>query len=164
MIRPLPLTLCGAALVLCGIIAYEIEAGPSGQRLTAPPVAASPPIRTGSAETSDPRGQEQSWLQEILSRPLFDPSRKPSEAEIRGLPRLTGIVLTGTEHFAIFASPGDGPAIIAKEGTRIGAYEIRRIAETGVTVTGPNGAAVIRPTFDVSRPVRRPEVHAVSPH
>src|SRR5947209_2835168 len=42
-------------------------------------------------------GRQAAWLQEILTRPLFNSNRRPAEAGMRGLPRLTGTVLAGAE-------------------------------------------------------------------
>ena len=71
---------------------------------------------------------------------------------MRGLPRLTEIVLTGSLQIAIFAGAQDGHPIIAQAGGHIGAYEVHAITEAGVTISGPEGTSLIKPIFDAGRP------------
>lgn len=91
----------------------------------------------------------------ILARPLFSPDRRPAASGARsvsGLPRLAGIVVTGSRKVAIFAAPAGGKPVVADEGGRLGAYDVRAINEDGVTVVGPEGALVLRPIFDPAPP------------
>jgi hypothetical protein len=118
--------------------------------------SAGPAARAGAAA---PQHRLNAWRDQILSRPLFTPGRRPAEAAVQsvsGLSRLTGIILTGTRRVAIFAAPSGGPPIIVEEGARVGAYEVRQIADNSVTVAGPEGVAVIRPIFDPT-PVVKPK-------
>jgi hypothetical protein len=70
---------------------------------------------------------------------------------------LTGIVVTGPQKTAIFASPPGGRHITAEEGGHVGAYEVVEITTAGVTISGPDGTKVITPIFDpaASPPAKR---------
>jgi hypothetical protein len=137
----------GLGLILSATIAFEI-AGPAAEPQV-PPAGVMAPLRDaqpGPAQSPDRHG---AWLRDVLARPLFSPDRKPvGTGDVRGLPRLTGIIVSETRRLAIFASAtGDHP-LVREAGARIGAYEVKAIDETGVTVTGPGGTNVIRPLFD----------------
>lgn len=109
------------------------------------------PARTEPASVAQPAGQHDAWFKEIVSRPLFSPDRRPIGPEaksIRGLPRLTGIIVDGTRHVALFAAPQGGRPTVAEAGSRIGAYEVREVADAGVVVIGPEGTTLVRPLFD----------------
>jgi hypothetical protein len=69
------------------------------------------------------------------------------------LPRLAGIMVTGSRRTAIFAAPPGGRPVVADEGARIGVYDVKAISESGVTVVGPEGTTVLRPMFDAAPPV-----------
>ena len=94
---------------------------------------------------------------------MFSPDRRPVASAARttsGLPRLTGIVVAGSQQIAIFAaSPGGRPRAAAK-GERVGAYEVREISSDGVTMSGPDGTTVITPIFDSAPPPVRQAVPA----
>jgi hypothetical protein len=140
-----------ASILLCVAIYAEISAGPRGA--ASYPAAAR--IVLGAREHSaDAVGSDRraEWLNEIMARPLFSPTRRPVETTVSGLPRLTGIVVAGSERVAIFAAPASEHPIVAHAGTRVGAYEVQTIADDGVTVVGPGGTTLIRPIFDVARP------------
>jgi hypothetical protein len=143
-------------LVLSGAIALELSE-PDQQPSVQPAgiVAVASDARPGLAATPDQHG---AWLNDILARPLFNPDRKPvGSGDVRGLPRLTGIIVSGSRNVAIFASASGDHPIVREAGTRIGAYEIKLIEDTGVTVTGPGGTSIIRPLFDIAAPaVKRP--------
>ena len=72
-----------------------------------------------------------------LARPLFSPTRRGVETAVIGLPRLTGIVVAGSERIDFFAGPTNEHPIVAQAGAHVGAYEVQTIADTGVTVVGP---------------------------
>ena len=94
-------------------------------------------------------------MNEILARPVFNPGRRPISSaakNVTGLTRLTGIVITKSAKIAIFAASSDGHPIIAEEGSRISAYEVKNISDSGVTVVGPAGVLVMTPHFDVAHP------------
>lgn len=141
------------ALALGGIIALEVTTGvspPDRRPGSETPVPARPP--PGPVATADQTGR---LLSEILARPVFSPDRRPvasAAARTSGLSRLTGVIVDGPQRIAIFASPSGGRATAAREGERIGAYEMREITSAGVTVLGPEGTMVITPTFEPGAP------------
>jgi hypothetical protein len=142
-------------VLLCFTINAEL--GP----LRSAPSSATPRLVVASRQASTgaaaDRDRHPEWVREILARPLFSPTRRPAEtAAVSGLPRLTGIVVTGSERIAIFAAPANERPIIAQAGAHVGAYEVRTISDTGVTVVGPEGTILIKPIFDVARPVISP--------
>lgn len=144
--------LSAASILLCVVIDAEISSGLRGA--ASYPAAARTALGkrehpAGAVGTSDHRAE---WLNEIMARPLFSPTRRPVETTVSGLPRLTGIVVAGSERVAIFAAPANEHPIVAHAGTRVGAYEVQTIADDGVTVVGPGGTTLIRPIFDVARP------------
>lgn len=139
------------SFLLCGTIAFEI----AGPRPAPPlqPARIAGPVRDVQMGVAQPPGQQDAWLSDILARPLFSPDRKPiGSGNVRGLPRLTGIVVSGSRRVALFAAaPGERP-VVREAGTRIGAYEIKVVDDAGVTVSGPGGTTVLRPLFDPSPP------------
>ncbi len=150
--RSATIGLSAASILLCVAIYTEISAGPHD---TAPyPAAARIALGTREhpADTVGASDRRAEWLNAIMARPLFSPTRRPVETTVSGLPRLTGIVVTGSERVAIFAAPANEHPIVAHSGTRVGAYEVQTIADDGVTVVGPGGTVLIRPIFDVARP------------
>ena len=109
------------------------------------------PARVALASVAEPAGQHDAWFKETVSRPLFSPDRRPIGPEartIRGLPRLTGIIVDGTRRVALFAAPQGGRPTVAEAGSHIGAYEVQEVADAGVVVLGPEGTTLIRPLFD----------------
>jgi hypothetical protein len=106
--------------------------------------------QASASEQAQHRG---AWLQVVLARPLFEPSRRPPAegpgvtAAAPGLPRLAGVMVTATGRQAIFAGSGDKPVILG-EGARLGGFTVQSIAAGQVTVTGPNGPQVLHPSFD----------------
>lgn len=88
----------------------------------------------------------------VLARPLFRPDRRPPAApgaaagKAAELPRLTGIMIDGGGRRAIFAD--DRKPVVATEGDRVGVYMVQAIAPGQVTVYGPDGQRVLRPSFD----------------
>lgn len=90
------------------------------------------------------------WVQTILQRPLFSPSRRPATtaAAPARLPRLAGIVIAPRGALAIFSLPGEARAVVAGSGGHVGPYLLRAVEPTGVTVDGPSGPQRLRPTYD----------------
>jgi hypothetical protein len=148
--RAAPIGLSAMAAALACVIALEaatwrqpVPASP------AQPTKAAGPNRAPTAVGPNPHDD---WFSQILARPLFNPDRRPIESGVRGLPRLTGIVVAGSQRVAIFAGPSNGRPVLAQAGARIGAYEVRSIDDEGVTLVGPAGTSLVRPAFDPARP------------
>ena len=146
---------------LCAGIYVEI-ATPRQWQPVAPMRRTTPLTRMEIASVAGPADQHDAWFKETLSRPLFSPDRRPIGPEartIRGLPRLTGIIVDGTRRVALFAAPPGGRPTVAEAGSHIGAYEVRDVADAGVVVMGPEGTTLIRPLFDPA-PAPAPRVPA----
>jgi general secretion pathway protein N len=139
-------------MILSGTIAFEI-AGPEAQPSFAPANIVIP-VRDVQPNVVQPPDQHGAWLSEILARPLFSPERRPVGivSDVRGLPRLTGIIVSDSRRIAIFASASGDHPIVGEVGTRIGVYEVQAVDDSGVTVLGPGGTSVIRPLFDSGPP------------
>jgi hypothetical protein len=141
-----------ASILLCVAIYAEISAGP--RETASYPATAGKALGTREhpADAVGAPDRRAEWLNDIMARPLFSPTRRPVGTTVSGLPRLTGIVVAGSERVAIFAAPASEHPIVAHSGTRVGAYEVQSIADDGVTVVGPGGTTLIRPIFDAARP------------
>jgi hypothetical protein len=139
---------------LCVTIYIETVKLREGQQIDlANRVAA--PFHTGVVLSAEPINRRDIWLTEIMSRPLFSPNRRPTENtdfSVAGLPRLTAIVIDGPRQVAIFADLMDSHVTVVRAGSRIGTYDVRDIAESGVTVMGPKGLIVLHPTFNSAPP------------
>jgi len=91
------------------------------------------------------------WRDVMLSRPLFDPTRRPSAPTVDPtapveIPRLSGIMITPAEKIAVF-SPAVGPPIIASQNSRFGSFTVLAIADDSVTLKTPGGVIVLRSDF-----------------
>lgn len=152
--RMMPIGLSLLFTILCAVIGVEVMAQRQAQQSDqAVPIIA--PVRPDSPAISQPPDQRSAWFREILARPLFSPDRKPVAANARsaaGLPRLTGIVVTGTRRVAIFAGSSGGHPTVVEAGSEIGVYHVMDIADGTVTVAGPEGTTVIKPVFDPTSP------------
>jgi len=148
--RAAPIVLSAIAAALACAIALEVA--DSHHSVPATPIRPSKAIAQNQAPLAEGPDSHENWLNQILGRPLFNPDRRPIESGVRGLPRLTGIVVAGSQRVAIFAGPSNGRPVLAQAGAHIGAYEVRSIADEGVTVVGPTGTSLVRPAFDPARP------------
>lgn len=149
--RILPIGLFLVSTALCATLALEVSEwhGRAVARPLAPQVM--PPSRDEPPDNAGVPDQHEAWFAQTLARPLFSPDRRPVEAGVRGLPRLTGVVVNGSQRIAIFASPSGQHPIIVEAGGHVGAYQVQDIADAGVTVSGPQGTTMIRPIFDSGR-------------
>jgi hypothetical protein len=113
-----------------------------------------PPVAAASL-VMPPQINIDSRMNEVLARPVFNSGRRPigsAAKDVAGLTRLTGIVITKSTKIAIFAAFPGGHPFIAEEGSRINAYEVKNISDSGVTVVGPAGVLVMTPHFDAAQP------------
>ena len=149
--RTLPVALSVVAAALCGTIAFEISEWRARAAARPATTQAALPTREEPPVTIDLPDQHETWFAQTLGRPLFSPDRRPVEVGARGLPRLTGVVVNGSQRIAIFASPSGQHPIIVEAGGHVGTYQVQAIADAGVTVSGPQGTTVIRPIFDSGR-------------
>ncbi|HEY0203784.1 MAG TPA: hypothetical protein VGC15_06530 [Acetobacteraceae bacterium] len=156
MSRRATLVLGAMALVLAGVLRWQVQVKVPAEALLPAPVEAHadgivPPAAVDRAAE----------VAKITGRPVFEPSRRPSAdvalaaaaPVMRTVPRVTGVVVTATDRSAIFAPPGAGAATVAREGGQVGEYTVQRIAAGQVTLMGPDGPLLLRPVFDKNRPL-----------
>lgn len=130
------------AVVLLAELALPLP-GIAPQRLPPPALATS---------TTDDAAMGQ-WSATVLARPLFDPSRRPTDqgGSDDGLPRLSAIIVTGGTRSAIFSADGQKPQIVGENGS-IGGYKVRSILPDKVQLDGPSGPLTLRPQFITTPP------------
>lgn len=103
-------------------------------------------------------GERQRWVGATLARPLFAADRRPRAAvkavarAAAVLPRLTGVLIYGDGRRALFAGADGAKPVSAAEGGAIAEYKVQRIEAGQVTLLGPDGTRVVRPTFDARAP------------
>lgn len=173
MMRPVLAGLLGLAIVLAGTIALELNGvvadddamTPTNSRL--PAARAEPAAPSAVPPAPGERGVErgvdgrQAVVDGVLARPLFAATRRPAAivptaapaaAAPANLPRLAGVLVNGGSRSAIFAGAGSGKPIVAQEGSQVGAYTVQAIEAGQVTLMGPGGVQVVRPSFDTRAP------------
>ncbi len=153
------LALLALAALLAAVVAAELRDGPPEGGAAPPAVSPGrgpqPPAPASAALPAVDRAQ---WAETSLARPLFSRSRRPPAvpgavpgAAPAGLPRLAGVVVNGADRSAILVPADGGRPVVAREGTRIGAFTVQAIQAGRVTILAPGGARVLRPTPDANR-------------
>jgi hypothetical protein len=146
-------------MALCMIILAELRDQDALHTLLAPtePDLPRPPVLRSQALARQPAELRQDWLQTVLARPLFEPTRRPvstgtqpGPAAVPALPRLAGVLVSQAGREVIFAD-SDGKPTILREGASISGFKVLSISAGQVTVQGPNGQLVLRPSFDENR-------------
>jgi hypothetical protein len=147
------------AVLLSTLLWRELSVGPDA---VASPAAFSVESRPSSGPVArwpeesgaKPAVDDAAVRKVLLARPLFEPGRRPpvtAQAAVAAapvvVPRVTGVLVTGTERSAIFAVPGESRSQVAGEGGRVGAFTVLSIAAGQVTLLGPTGTLVLRPAF-----------------
>jgi hypothetical protein len=141
----------GLALALAGALLMELTSLPP-YAATLPPNRPPPPTLTPKISVIPDSDHLGDRIATILARPLFNANRRPvllsADATIATIPRLAGIVVSESERLAFFAGGPGAKAIVAAEGEHVGGYILRAIAPDRVTLVGPDGPQLLRPTFD----------------
>jgi hypothetical protein len=142
---------CGC--VLSGAVIFlELDTGRAGERTA---VTASEPQAAVLAAHPPRTGRSESFVQAILARPLFSPTRRPPAAsgkadgallDLSGT-RLTGIITLPSLRIAIFAVDGKRPVAL-KEGDTVSGWRIEKITPTAVALRGPGGVRELAPRSD----------------
>ena len=144
--------LLSLAVVLLGAVSLELGAASRDDE-----AMASSPFLIPAASGKDPTAPsipDETREARSLGRPVFNWDRRPVAAPgivggaAPGLPRLTGIVIYSSGRLATFALPSSGRSVVAREGTRVGDLIVQAIQAGQVTVLGPDGLRVLRPSFD----------------
>ena len=132
-----------AAAFLLLLAAEWLLPGPQAPALRTPPaLPAATPDASADAQISQ-------WASTALARPLFNADRRPVEqpgTESDALPRLSAIIITGSNRAAIFDASGQKPQIVP-EGGEIDGYRLQHIAPGTVDLLGPDGPVTLRPRF-----------------
>lgn len=144
------------SLAMAGTVALELR---PIRRTAAPAVAMSRP-ETGPVDALGNSAElVGNWVQTILTRPLFSPSRRPPNIQVAAtsapppsLPRLSGIVIDGKQRRVIFAADDGGKTVTVAEGGTFDGYKVELIDARGVTVAGSGGRQVLRPRYDTKTP------------
>lgn len=162
--RRAALALLALAAALAAVVAVQLRDGvPDGTPQGGPVPASSQGRSTAQpaapGDAALPPMDRSGWAAAALARPLFSRSRRPPSvaeagpAAAAGLPRLAGVVVNGTDRSAILVPADGGRPVVAREGAQVGGVTIQTIQAGRVTVLGPGGTRVLRPTADPNRPV-----------
>lgn len=154
MIPRVLLGLLGLGVLLAGMITLELTGivADDGTMIASTPLPAPPSPAAASPIARDDR---QELVDAALARPLFVSTRRPAAvaagptAAPANLPRLAGIMVNGDSRSVIFAATEGGRPVVAREGAQVGAYTVQSIEAGQVTLSGPGGAQVLRPSFDL---------------
>jgi hypothetical protein len=144
------LILACVAIALGGLIAIESRPGKHRGHVA---IADNAIRRVPVAVHGGDRRQVQSWVDSILARPLFEPSRRPPPpvagpgTAASGFPRLTGIIIMPQQREAIFAVPGKAQPVVVTAGSRLNGVLIKSIEAGWIVVVDAAGAQRVRPSF-----------------
>jgi general secretion pathway protein N len=154
MMHRLVLLLIAGCLLFGGVVFIELESA-DGDDATIGEVAARPQAAAATNRRQSPRLEE--LVAATLGRPLFSSTRRPPQSAPDGAAgdgdladtRLTGIVTTPGNRFAIFAVRGDKPLRVA-EGEAVSGWRIESITPREVSLSGPSGTKTLQPKIDPS--------------
>ncbi len=144
----------GIAVALAGLLLLELYFAiePPAVQVDRSAVIASQTPNLPPRSIPAPQPTLSSLRDMMLSRPLFDPTRRPSPAPTEAstapveIPRLSGIMVTPAERIAVL-SPATGAPIIVNQHSRFGPFTVLAIASDRVTIKGPSGVIVLRSDF-----------------
>ena len=144
------LVLACLAIALGVVIANEVRPGKlRGHVLIPADIVRLGPVAPHAGDTR----QVQTWVDSILARPLFAPSRRPPAIAAGpgtsgpGFPRLTGIIIMPQQREAIFAVPGKTQQVVVTAGGRLNGVLIKSIEAGWIVIVDAAGARVVRPSF-----------------
>ncbi len=140
----------GLAVLLLLLLGFELSVGSPDD--AAPVVEAADVAVPDRASPPAPRDIPR-WVDAVLVRPLFDPSRKGEPAAPAGqtaepLPRLAGVLLADGDRRAIFQPDGDKKPVVVGEGDQLSGWTVRSIADGAVTLGRAGGTRTLRPKLD----------------
>jgi hypothetical protein len=147
------LALDGIAVALAGLLCLELHfameppvVGDVGDQRSAGVASQAQVLQTRNV--SAPPSSLSTLRDMMLSRPLFDPTRRPPAAPAQvpaapmEIPRLSGIMVTPTEKIAVF-SPATGAPIVVNQNSRFGPFTVLAISGDSVTIKTPSGVSVL---------------------
>jgi len=144
------------ACLLLGAIALEWRGYASQERPAPVPTQAAGTVPTAAPDAAH-AAQLHADIASILSRPLFEPGRRPpagaaqAGAANAGLPRLAGIITMPEGRYAIFDPAGAGKTQVVAEGGRLNGMLVRTVGDGAVTVEDRNGTHVLHPSFSAGQ-------------
>ena len=148
----LPAAAWGLAALLGAVVFWEYQGRHAADAALAPS-SPRPAAAARDSVAAPPADLSPRWVETLLARPVFSPSRRPLAvagplaAAATPLPRLTGVVVSASTRGAIFAAQGGGKGIVVTEGDWIAGYRVRSIAAGLVILLGPEGEIALRPAF-----------------
>lgn len=148
-----------AAFELTALFKDEQEADLTSLPISSPivsgPTVSRPVNGRSSPDTSTSTSeQRQQRVVSMLARPLFASDRRPhAAAKVAAraaavLPRLTGILIYGGVRRVLFARVDGAKPMAVSEGAEIANFRVQKIDAEQITLLGPDGPRVVRPTFD----------------
>ncbi|HVJ51947.1 MAG TPA: hypothetical protein VM689_05760 [Aliidongia sp.] len=171
--QALPRLLGALAILFLVVIAFELfGSNPDETDMNVANVANPTDIRSGgptAVPPAAPTAPTVQWVNTILARPLFSPTRRPDAAPQQqqtasqddgpsDLPRLSGILLLRDSKQAVFQPTGDQKPIVVAEGGDVSGWTVQSISATEVTLTGPGGTTTLEPKFDENLVPPAPQV------
>jgi hypothetical protein len=138
------------ALGLLALLGAEVARGIGGADVQ-PPRA---PPGLGGPPRSPAPDHSATQIATMLERPLFAPDRRAGVAAAgpaRGADepiRLSGIIVERSGRTGIFVT--GGRTVTAREGGEVAGFKVKLIEIGKVTVEGPRGQQILRPSFDQS--------------
>ncbi len=149
MMRPGMWGLTGLCLGLMAALAVElVPAGPRPEPSRPHAVVA---VRPKQVALHDEPFSD--WIETALARPLLSPTRRPMAAspapaqDVGSGLRLTGIMIGPNGRRAMFVGGQGGKPLVVEEGGAVQTYRVERIEAGVVTVSGPDGVRLLRPSF-----------------
>ena len=146
------------AVALGGAIALQLPSVEGDEVAIGAAAAAVARWRPAPAVPTPPSpDRSREWAATALARPLFAPDRRPvpepraavaSGPGGREPPRLAGVLVTPAGGAAIFAAGEGAKPLVLRVGDKLNEFEVKAIVAGEVTLTGPEGDRVVRPTFD----------------
>jgi hypothetical protein len=91
----------------------------------------------------------------ILARPLFNWNRRPGQSSGVAdgpLPRLSGILVSTRERYAIFAGQSGGKPQVVHEGNTIGRFTIQQITSDHIVLRNGADLQILHTSGDVPPP------------
>ncbi len=152
--KPGWMALDGIAAALAGLLLLELHlaiAPPAVNARRAFIASQTPHVQSRDLP---PQAALSAWREMMLSRPIFDPTRRPPAAVATAplqIPRLSGIMVTPTEKIAVFSPTSGAPIVIDQHG-RFGPFTVLAISDDSVTIQSPGGIIVLRSNFSNSGP------------
>lgn len=149
--KPAAAILGALAFGLSTIIALEARVRDGPAEVPAGPRRAALAVRPAGSPA--PVDDTDRWIGAILARPVFSPSRRPSASAATNASaptepvRLAGILVSAHDRVAIFAKSGEGKPIVAHVGSQVGEDVVQSIEPDRVTMRGPDGERVLRPSY-----------------